>query len=112
MKTRSENFILESQFPWEDLGSGVSRQIAGYDDSVMLVKVKFIKGAIGTVHHHFHAQCSFVASGAFEVSIKGNKEILKAGDCFYTEPDAQHGVVCLEDGMLIDTFSPVRQDFL
>ena len=35
-----------------------------------------------------------------------------AGDCLYKEPDAVHGCVCLEPGMLIDCFSPMRADFL
>ena len=112
MKTKSENFLLESQLPWEALDCGVSRQIAGYDSNLMLVKVKFIKGAVGAVHQHFHSQCSFVASGAFEVNIKDEKRILKTGDSFYVESNAFHGVVCLRDGLLIDTFNPVRQDFL
>lgn len=112
MKTNSDNFLNETQLLWEDLGGGVSRQIAGYDNKLMLVKVKFIKGAVGIVHQHFHSQCSYIASGTFEVSIKGGKKILKAGDGFYVEPDTLHGVVCLEDGLLIDAFSPVREDFL
>jgi quercetin dioxygenase-like cupin family protein len=44
--------------------------------------------------------------------INGEKKILEAGDGFYIEPDVPHGAVCLEEGILIDTFSPMRQDFL
>ena len=46
------------------------------------------------------------------MEIKGEKKILVAGDGFYAEPDVPHGVVCLEAGVLIDAFSPVRADFL
>ena len=109
---KNKNFLPEHQLPWTDLGGGVSRQIAGYDNNIMLVKVKFIKGAIGAVHHHFHSQCSYVASGSFEVEITGVKKVLNPGDSFYVEPNAAHGVVCLEEGVLVDTFSPAREDFL
>ena len=40
------------------------------------------------------------------------KQILKAGDSFYARPHAIHGVLCLEAGMLVDVFSPVRGDFI
>ena len=30
----------------------------------------------------------------------------------YIEPNLMHSAVCLEAGELIDTFSPVREDFL
>jgi quercetin dioxygenase-like cupin family protein len=53
-----------------------------------------------------------VESGKFEFTINGVKKIVSAGDCLYKEPDAVHGCVCLEPGMLIDCFSPMRADFL
>jgi len=112
MKTGSTNFLKESELQWEVAGEGVSRQIMGYDGQLMLVKVKFEKGAIGYLHDHFHSQCTYVASGSFEVIIKGEKQILYSGDGFYAAPDVPHGVVCLEAGILMDAFSPMRVDFL
>jgi quercetin dioxygenase-like cupin family protein len=112
MNTKSAKFIISSDLPWEDVGGGLSRQMMGYDGQLMLVKVKFSKGSIGILHEHFHSQSSFVVSGVFEVSIGGEKKILKAGDGFYLEPDILHGAVCLEEGILIDTFSPMRLDFI
>ena len=91
---------------------GVVRQIMGYNDDIMVVKVKFEKGAVGAVHHHIHSQVTYVESGKFEFIINGVKKIVSAGDCLYKEPDAVHGCVCLEPGMLIDCFSPMRADFL
>ena len=49
----------------------------------------------------------------FKNSLKAlQKEILSTGDGYYVEPDQPHGCVCLEAGVLIDTFSPMRADFL
>ncbi len=112
MKTRSANFVLESEVKWENPGPGITRQIMGYDGQIMLVKVLFEKGAIGVVHEHYHSQSTYVVSGKFETQINGEKKILQAGDGFYIEPDAPHGAVCLEPGILIDVFSPMREDFL
>ncbi len=112
MKTKSANFLITSDLPWENAGEGVIRQIMGYDGQLMMAKVMFKKGAVGSVHEHFHSQTSYVVSGTFEVIINDEKKILKAGDGFYIEPDAPHGAVCLEEGILIDVFSPMREDFL
>ena len=46
------------------------------------------------------------------MKIGDEKQILIAGDSFYVSPDTEHGVVCLESGILIDTFNPFREDFL
>ena len=112
MKVKSENFIIGNEIKTQYPAEGISRQIMGFDGQLMLVKVVFKKGAIGYAHEHYHSQSSYVVSGVFEVTIKGETRILTAGDGFYVEPDALHGAVCLEDGILIDVFSPVREDFL
>ena len=87
-------------------------QISAYDVPLMMVKVDFEKGAVGTVHEHYHSQATYVASGKFELDINGEKRVLVAGDGYYVAPDEPHGCVCLEAGVLIDTFSPMRADFL
>lgn len=112
MKTRSETFQIAKQMPLENPGPGITRQIMGYDGQLMIVKVKFEKGAVGTLHEHYHSQATYVASGKFELTIGDKKQILEAGDGYYVAPDELHGCVCLEEGILIDTFSPVRADFL
>ncbi len=109
---QSEQFLFQSSLPWQDLGDGVRRQIYGYDDKIMMVKVEFIKGAVGTLHQHPHTQSTYVVKGAFEVTIGLEKKILKQGDGFLAPSNAIHGVVCLEAGVLLDVFSPVREDFL
>jgi len=53
-----------------------------------------------------------VESGKFELTIGRKKKVLKAGDGYYVAPDELHGCVCLEEGVLIDIFSPHRADFL
>ena len=111
-KTHSEVFMMGNEKPWEPAGKGVKRQILGYDGQVMMVKVKFEKGAVGTPHSHYHTQTTYVASGKFEFTVDGVKKIVSAGDGLYMEPDVVHGCKCLEAGMLIDCFSPMRADFL
>ncbi|RYE17628.1 MAG: cupin domain-containing protein, partial [Sphingobacteriaceae bacterium] len=91
---------------------GVKRQILAHNEDLMLVKVAFEVGAIGTVHQHIHTQTSYLLSGKFEVTIDGKTEILNAGDSFYVPPASLHGVVCLEAGILLDAFNPRREDFL
>ena len=111
-KTRSATFVYEKEKVWESAGDGVTRQIMGYDGQAMLVKVKFEKGAIGTPHTHYHTQTTYVASGKFEFTVGNEKKIVKAGDGIYIEPDILHSCVCLEPGVLIDCFAPMRADFL
>ena len=104
--------ISDNDLTWEDLGLGIKRKVMAYNDQLMLVKVAFEKGAIGTVHQHPHLQMSYVAEGSFEVTIGDSKKTLTKGDVFFALSNIFHGVVCLEEGLLIDVFNPTREDFL
>ena len=108
----SEKFLHENEMKWQELGGGVERMILGFDNQIMMVKVKFEKGSIGSPHQHFHTQATYCASGRFEFTIDGEKSIVQEGDGVYIKPNLIHGALCLEAGILIDVFSPVREDFL
>lgn len=112
MELKSNSFLMGNEITIENPSPGITRQIMGYNSGIMLVKVIFEKGAIGYVHQHFHSQSSYVVSGKFEITINNEKRILEAGDGFFVEPDVPHGALCLESGILIDTFNPLREDFL
>jgi len=112
MKRQSKAFMLGARTPRESVGEGLVRQLFGYDDSILMAKVDFEAGAVGTVHAHTHSQVSYVVSGEFDVSIDGVETRLGPGDSFYIEPNLDHGAVCRKAGVLIDVFSPIRDDFL
>lgn len=109
---KSDQYILTDKMEWEELGGGVSRKMLGYDNQIMMVLVKFEKGAVGSPHLHFHTQATYCAAGKFEFEIDGVKQVVQAGDGVYIQPNLLHSAICLESGMLVDTFSPVREDFL
>ncbi|MEZ8993931.1 cupin domain-containing protein [Vibrio sp. 10N.222.54.A1] len=105
-------FVFNKDVQLENLGEGVSRKVLAHNDNMMSVEVHFEKGAIGAMHSHPHEQLTYVLSGAFEFTIGDEKHIVKAGDTMYKQPDIEHGCVCVEAGTLIDTFTPMRKDFV
>jgi quercetin dioxygenase-like cupin family protein len=110
--TKTTVFFDGKHTEWEVVEEKIQRQIVGFDDKIMMVNVRFEKGGIGAMHKHHHSQVTHIAEGKFEVTIDDEKKILEKGDSFYIPSNVMHGVVCLQKGMLIDVFSPVREDFL
>ena len=103
---------MGEEIAWETVGEGVRRQIMGYDDRIMLVNVEFEKGGIGPMHQHYHSQVTYVISGQFDLTIGEETRRMKGGDAFYIPPNVMHGAICIEKGVLIDVFSPIREDFM
>lgn len=112
MKIEGAKFTLSDSMEWEPVVPKLKRKMMGYNHEIMMVQVHFETGGIGANHQHVHSQTTYVVSGKFEVNIDGDKQILSAGDGFYVAPHQDHGATCLEEGVLIDVFSPVREDFL
>ncbi len=112
MSTLDPLFINDENLPWEAVGPGVRRKIMAYDANLMLVKVAFEAGGVGAIHHHYHTQMSYVESGRFAITIAGETRELKAGDVYHLPPAVPHGAVALEAGILVDVFTPMREDFV
>lgn len=111
--TKEENFVFAAgKSNWKPVSPGIHRQILAYDDKIMMVKVKFEKGGVGGLHNHLQSQVTHVVKGTFEMTIGENKHIIKEGDSFFVPPFITHGCVCLEEGLLLDVFSPPREEFL
>lgn len=105
-------FVYHNAQPVEDPGQGVTRRVLAYGGTLMSVEVTFATGAIGPLHHHPHEQLTYVLSGRFAFTINDETREVGAGDTLYKAPDVVHGCVCLEAGVLLDTFTPQREDFL
>jgi len=105
-----ENFRQD----WEPVEPGIRRKIVGHTPELMAVLVQFDKGAVGTPHaHEAHDQIAYVVAGSFECMVDGSACVLRAGDAFVAPRLHRHGVVALEqDSILLDQFSPRREDYL
>ncbi|MCD2182821.1 cupin domain-containing protein [Rhizobium sp. GN54] len=105
-------YSLPENIVWTEVAPGNRRAVLSERPELMLVAFRFDKGAVGALHAHPHTQVSYVAEGSFDVTVDGVTTRLGAGSSFIVAPDLVHGVVALTDGLLIDTFTPRRDDFL
>ena len=85
---------------------------AGLHRRLMCVENTFEKGAVGALHHHPHTQITYVVSGAFEFTVDGVTRTVHKGDTILKEDGVEHGCVCTEAGILLDIFTPMREDFV
>lgn len=93
-------------------GKGITRRILAYSDTLMCVENAFCEGAVGALHSHPHTQITYVVSGAFSFTIAGETRTVRAGDALLKEDGVEHGCVCLEAGVLLDIFHPMRKDLI
>ncbi|MEI8094323.1 MAG: cupin domain-containing protein [Spirochaetales bacterium] len=95
-----------------NLGNGVTRRVLATGGALMTVEFVFEKGSVGAPHSHHHEQVGYVVAGRFAFTLEGVTTVLVAGDSYYVPSGAAHGAEALEDGVLLDVFTPQREDFL
>lgn len=112
MTEKGQRWVSHSDPLPQPAGPGVVRRVLAYTDKLMCVENTFEKGAVGPLHSHPHTQITYVAEGVFSFTIDGETRTVRRGDTLLKEHGVEHGCTCLERGILLDIFTPMRQDFI
>jgi quercetin dioxygenase-like cupin family protein len=100
-------------FPAVDAGNNVRRRVLADSPELKHVEFAFAADGVGAPHSHGHVQSTFVKSGRFAFTVGAESFEVGPGDAFVIPANAVHGCRALgEPGVLIDTFTPRRDDFL
>lgn len=109
---KNQRWVLGAEVPGVKPAPGVERRTLAYCDQMMCVENRFEVGAVGAVHSHPHTQITYVAEGVFEFTIDGETKTVRKGDTMLKQDGVEHGCVCVEAGVLVDFFTPMREDFV
>lgn len=109
---KNQQYVMHETVPAEIAGAGVERRILAYCNEMMCVENSFDAGAIGAMHHHPHTQITYVASGEFSFTVGEKHYTVKQGDTLLKQDGIEHGCVCVKKGVLVDFFTPMREDFV
>ncbi|RKL66098.1 cupin [Salipaludibacillus neizhouensis] len=90
----------------------VKREVLSSEGSLMVVKVQIKKGFEGDTDQHPEEQLSYIEKGQVEFEVSGKKNILSASETQYIPSNEKHRVRVIEDCVIIDIFTPIRQDLL
>jgi quercetin dioxygenase-like cupin family protein len=102
----------QSEHPWVDIVPGVRRQTITTGTTMYQMRARLDAGAVLPVHSHPQEQITHVISGRLRMIVAGVAHELQPGDSIYLPANTPHGVEALEDSLVIDTFSPPRDDYL
>ena len=105
------NNYTGNEAEWVDSFPGMHRRTLADGEKLMLVQVKLEKGAIVPRHQHPHEQVSHSLSGRVRFVVNDHPAELTAGQTIRFPSDAPHEAHALEESLVLDVFSPPREDF-
>ncbi|HZN05681.1 MAG TPA: cupin domain-containing protein [Pyrinomonadaceae bacterium] len=101
-----------SNIPVEQVADGIQRQML-VGDRMMICRFRFKPFLVTPEHDHPHEQMTIVERGKVRFFIEGKERIASAGDVLHFPSQTWHGATMMdEEVVLIDIFTPVREDFL
>ena len=109
---KNERWVFYKDIAGVSAAPGVVRKVLAYCDALMCVENCFDTGAEGALHSHPHTQVTYVAEGRFLFTIGDETKEVSKGDTLCKQNGVKHGCVCLEKGVLVDFFTPMREDFV
>ena len=92
---------------------GVTRRTMASGDLTTLMRIEVAAGQVVPEHSHPHEQTGTVVSGVVSVRLGGasTRTICVAGDAYIIPGGLLHEFTAVEDAVLIECFSPVREDY-
>ena len=90
---------------------GIVRRTLTAGDHMMLIEVSLDAGAVVPTHTHPHEQTGYLISGRLRFELGGESRDLAAGDCWLVPGGVPHQVTALEQCLVIDVFSPPREEY-
>ena len=90
---------------------GVWRRMLTYGEQVMVVQVTLEEGTVVPAHRHPHEQITYVIEGELAMEVEGRTHVLGAGDSMLFPGDVEHGATALQRTLVVDTFSPPREEY-
>jgi len=101
---------LLKDIPSKELVTGIKGHYA-HGTSMTFGYVEIKGGSKLPEHHHEHEQITYVIDGRLEMMIGGKPYPLTAGMYHVIPSNVPHSAFAATDCIVIDAFSPVREDY-
>ena len=99
------------EWPVEQLNPLIGRQML-HTETMTVARIILAKGALVPRHQHPNEQITNVLEGRLRFVLGDEEQIVAAGSTVLIPADLPHEVEALDDSIVLDVFSPVREDWV
>ncbi len=105
-------FYKKDNINYKKAFDGVTYKTLVYGDKTSLGEFRLEKGSVIPNHSHPHEQTGYMISGRMTFTIADEDHNAEAGDSWSIPGNVEHSVEVHEDSVVIEVFSPAREDYL
>ncbi len=93
------------------IAPGLVRRTLVSEGKLMICRFDLDVGVEISSHAHPHDQAGYVVLGKIRITVDGKSCILGPGDSYSASSGILHSAIALEASVVVDTFSPPRDDY-
>jgi quercetin dioxygenase-like cupin family protein len=112
LKKELEMFYKKNDEGYKEALEGIRLKTLVYGEKTLMSEFRLNKGKTLPMHSHPHEQAGYVVSGRINLIVEGEKHEAGPGDGWCILGGVEHGAETLEDSLIVEVFSPVREDYL
>ncbi len=105
-------FTEPSAEGYRELIPGVRLKTVAHGDRTLMGVFRIASGAVIPEHDHPQEQTGYLVSGRLEFLVEGRTQLAEPGAGWNLSAGTRHGARALEDCVVVEVFSPVREDYL
>lgn len=91
---------------------GIDRKTRVYGEKTLLAEFRLRKDSAIPSHAHPHEQTGYLVRGHMLFTVGTEKFDARTGDAWCIPGNVEHSAVAVEDSIVVEAFSPLREDYL
>jgi quercetin dioxygenase-like cupin family protein len=103
-------FSKQSSEGYRSTIKGIKQKTLVYGQSMLMSELRLSKGTRIPTHEHPHEQTGYLVTGKTRLFIDDDVYDCNPGDSWCIPGNAKHGTFAIKDSVVIEIFSPVRED--
>ena len=105
-------FYKKEQSGYKEIIPGIKLKTLSYGDKTLLSGFLFEQGHSLPRHHHSCEQTGYLVSGSLMLTIGDDSYEVTPGDSWVIQSNIIHSAAAVENSVIIEVFSPVREEYL
>jgi quercetin dioxygenase-like cupin family protein len=97
---------------WIEICPGIKRRTLTSGQTMYQMIAQLDAGSVMPEHRHAQEQVVHILEGRMRLIVQGTPHELRPGESFYLASNVPHGVETIENTLVLDTFSPPRDEYL
>lgn len=91
---------------------GIKLKTLAYGKKTLITEFRLEKDKTLPLHSHPNEQTGYLVSGQIILIIGDKKYNAEPGDSWCIQENVEHGAEVIEESVVVEVFSPVREDYL